>query len=88
MELTVGYLKKVLSQLDDNVVIADLEIGNDKFSPFLNLKRLLVVKDVSENKNLGGHTYLVINSLGSHFSGCDEQKNLEYQGIFFDDESF
>lgn len=87
MELTVGFLKKVLAQLDDSVVLSDL-IGNDKFSPFLNLKRLLIVKDISENKNLGGHTYLAINSLGSHFSGNGEQKYLEYQGVFFDDESF
>ena len=73
MELTVGFFKKVLSEIDDDVIIADLGIGNNKFSPLVNIKRLLLVKDVSFNKNFGGHTYLAINSLGSNFSGKGNQ---------------
>ena len=89
MDLTVGFLKKVLSELDEDIIIADLGIGNNDFSAFRNVKRLIVLKDVSPNKNLGGNTYLTINSLGSHFSGLGhKQINLEYQDLFFDDGSF
>lgn len=88
MELTVGYLKKVLEKLEDDVILATLVHGNNKFEPFNYEKRLLVLKDTSIDKQWGGHTFLAINGMGSNFSGEGEQKHLEYIGVFFDDNTF
>lgn len=87
MELTVGYLKKILSQLDDDVIIADMEYGNRNFKPHSGIKRLLLLKDESENKNWGGETYLTINGMGSHFTGEKEQKGLVIKDHFDEDKT-
>lgn len=88
MKLTVGYLKKVLAELPDDVVLADLGIGNDDFGTYSNVKRLLVLRDKTENKEWGGQTFLTINSMGSHFTGEGDQRFLEYTGKHFNDETF
>jgi hypothetical protein len=88
MELTVGYLKKVLEKLDDDAILAHLDYSNKDFKPQFCIKRLLVVKDESEHKGWGGHTFLVINGMGSHFTGEGEQKGLKFTGVYFDDETF
>lgn len=87
MDLTVGKLKKILSDLDDNIILADMEYFNDQFHPFIGIKRLLVLKDESENKTWGGHTFLTINNQGSHFTGEGEQKHLKYTGVYFDEKT-
>lgn len=88
MELTVGYLKKVLEKLDDNVVLANLGMSNKDFEPFLFEKRLLVLQDISETKQWGGRTFLTINGMGSHFTGNGLQKELRFTGVYFDAETF
>lgn len=89
MELTVGYLKKVLKDLPDNMTIASLgECSNKKFEPFLSVKRLLVLKDDSKSKQWGGRTFLVINKQGTHFTKEGEQKDLKFTGTYFDIDSF
>lgn len=88
MELTVGYLKKVLEQLDDNIVLAHLDYSNRAFKPQLGVKRLLVLKDESERKEWGGKTFLVINGMGSHFTGEGEQAPLKFTGVYFDEDTF
>lgn len=89
MELTVGYLKKVLKNLPDNVVIAHLgECSNRSFEPFTGVKRLLVVKDETESKEWGGRTFLVINVMGTHFTKEGEQKYLTPTGVHFDRDTF
>ena len=82
MELTVGVFKKILDSVDDNVVLGTLSIGNDSFHPFQSVKRLLVLNgdDGWENK-----TFLVINDMGSHFSGEGGQKGLTYAKRHFDE---
>lgn len=84
MQLTVGYLKKVLAQLDDDIVLAHLGTGNNKFDPFMFEKRLLVLKDESETKEWGGKTFLAINGQGSHFTGEGEQQGLKFTGVYFE----
>lgn len=88
MDLTVGNLKKILAGLDDNVVLATLEYGNENFHTFTSIKRLLVLKDISKRKEWGGQTYLTINCMGSHFTGKGNQVGLEYQQLYFDEDSF
>lgn len=88
MELRVGYLKKVLEKLDENIILADLPHGTKYFKPFNFVKRLLVLKDVSPNKEWGGETYLSINSMGSDYTGNGEQEGLQYTGVHFDEQTF
>lgn len=88
MELRVGYLKKVLAKLDENIILADLPHGTKYFKPFNFVKRLLVLKDVSPNKEWGGETYLSINSMGSDYTGNGEQEGLKYTGVHFDEQTF
>lgn len=83
MELTIGILKKVIANLDDSIILAELGRSNDDFNPFQSLKRLIIVKDESENKNWEGNTYLAINEMGSHFTGRGKQEGLKYQGMEF-----
>lgn len=80
MELTVGILRKVIQDLPDDVILATLEIGNDKFQAFTHLKRLILLKDITKNQE-----YLTINQMGSHFTGEGEQKDLSYTGNHWDD---
>lgn len=85
MKLTVGYLKQILQHLDDDVIIADLKYGNDDFKPFSGIKRLLLLKDESEDKGWGGETFLTINCMGSHFSGEGRQEGLVFKDHFDED---
>ena len=82
MVLTVKKLKEILSDLDDDVILADLGMGNNNFNPFNYEKRLLLLKS---NFEWGNKTYLTINGMGSHFTGEGQQKGLEYTGICFND---
>jgi hypothetical protein len=70
MELTVRQLKQLLEGIDDKVIVADLGIGNDRFRPFVSVKRLLLLQDTS------GQQYLTINGMGSHFTGNGQQSRL------------
>lgn len=88
MELTVGYLKKVLEKLDDDVILATLVHGNNKFEPFNYEKRLLVLKDTNIDKQWEGKTYLTINGMGSNFSKTGEQQHLDFTGVWFDENTF
>lgn len=85
MELTAGYLKKILQYLDDDVIIADLTYGNRNFKTHSGIKRLLLLKDESQNKNWGGQTFLAINGMGSHFTGEKEQEGLVFKDHFDED---
>lgn len=88
MELTVGYLKKVLEKLGDDVVIAHLgECSNDSFEPFTGVKRLLLLQDKGEKNGWGGRTFLAVNKMGTHFTGKGEQKSLK-EIDYFDDRTF
>lgn len=88
MELTVGYLKKVLENVDDDVVIAHLgECSNQSFEPFTGVKRLLLLKDNGKKGGWGGRTFLTINSMGTHFTGNGEQASFTTIK-YFDDETF
>jgi hypothetical protein len=71
MELTIGILKKIIKDLPDDAILADLQIGNDKFHAFTHLKRVILLKDITDNKE-----YLTINSMGSHFNQKGEQSKL------------
>jgi hypothetical protein len=73
MELTVRKLKEIINDLDDDVILATLQMGNDDFKPFSNVKRVLMLKDVS----WGGSVYLTINSMGSHFTATGKQEGLK-----------
>lgn len=84
MELTVGYLKKVLERLDDDVILAHLDYSNRAFKPQLAVKRLLLLED----KDKDGRKYLTINGMGSHFTGQGEQDFLKFTGVYFDEDSF
>lgn len=84
MELTVGYLKKVLERLDDNVILAHLDYSNRAFKPQLSVKRLLLLED----KDKDGRKYLTINGMGSHFTGEGDQNFLKFTGIYFDEDTF
>ena len=77
MELTAGYLKKVLEQVDDDVVLGYLKFNKD-IEVFLSVKRLLLCE-------LDGRKFLMINEMGSHFTG---QSGLKFIGEFWDNESF
>lgn len=44
IQLTVGNLKKILEEVDDDVVLADLGFGNTTFHPFDNVKRVMLLK--------------------------------------------
>ena len=80
MELTIGKLKQIIKDLPDDVILADLGYGNDRFHRFCNLKRLLLLLDTED-----GQRYLTINSMGSHFNGTGEQSHLVYQNIYWDE---
>lgn len=80
MELTVGILKKIIEDLPDDTIVADLGIGNDKFHPFFCLKRLLLLKNMADGK-----TFLTINQMGSHFTQKGEQAHLIYTSRYWDE---
>lgn len=90
MEITIGYLKRVISELEksvpnsDNIILADLRYGNDDFKPFQNAKRLLLLKG---GNGWGNKTYLAHNGMGSHFSNKGKQTDMKYIG-YFDNEEF
>jgi hypothetical protein len=77
MILTVGLLRDLLHGLDDSMLLADLQVGNDKFRTFSGVKRILILQDES------GQKYFTINSMGSHFTGDGEQSHLTYTGTSF-----
>lgn len=88
MELTVGYLKKVLEKLEDDVVIAHLgECSNDSFEPFTGVKRLLLLQDKGEKYGWGGRKFLTVNKMGTHFTGRGKQSSF-VQTDHFDAETF
>ena len=78
MELTVKKLKEILSQVNDDVLLADLEFGNDTFYPHNYIKRILLLEDYK------GKQYLTINRMGSHFTGNGTQSGLKVIGNFDD----
>lgn len=82
MELTIGTLKQIIKDLPDEVLLADLQIGNSEFSPFISLKRLILLEDIRD-----GQQFLTINSMGSHFTGEGEQKNLKYISKHWDEDT-
>ena len=89
MELTVGYLKKVLKDLPDNMTIAHLgECSNQSFEPFTGVKRLIVVEDRTKEKSWGGRSFLVINKMGTHWTQKGKQEPLTATGKYFDDRTF
>ena len=69
MELSVKRLKEIIEELDEDVILATLRIGNDDFGTFKNAKRLLLLERE-------GKKYLTINAMGSHFTGEGFQKGL------------
>jgi hypothetical protein len=86
MELTVRFLKKVLKDLDDDIILGDLRWFNDEFKPFNNIKRLLVLeREATSREQDKGQKYLVINNQGSHFTGTGDQEGLKYTGVHFDE---
>ena len=80
MELTVKKLKEIFSQVNDDVLLADLDFGNDNFYPQNYTKRVLLLEDNQ------GRQYLAINRMGSHFTGERTQTGLKVIG-YFDDSS-
>lgn len=80
MQLTVGNLKKILEEVDDDVVLADLGFGNTGFRPFDSVKRVLLLKG---NEQWNNRTFLTINGMGSHFTQTFEQQDMEYLGKFW-----
>lgn len=72
MVLTIKLLKDIISDIDDDVVLADLTYGNENFKTFSSVKRLLLVKSKTTEQK-----YLAINGLGSHFTGRGDQSELE-----------
>ena len=89
MEITIGYLKKVIAEIEksvpnsDDIILADLEYGNDNFNPFQNAKRLLLLKG---GKGWSNQTFLTHNGMGSHFTNKGEQSDLKYIAYFDEDE--
>jgi len=75
MELTVGKLKEIIAELPDDTILADLDYGNESFSPHLFIKRVLLLKDRS------GRQYLTINRMGAHFT---ENDSLKFAGKHWD----
>lgn len=86
MELTVKELKNILEKLDDDVVLATLNTGNNDFYVFNNIKRLIVLKDTSISKQWEGKTFLTIQQMGANFSKTGYQAPLNYMGICFDED--
>lgn len=80
MELTIGVLKKIIHGLPDETILATLGIGNDKFDPFISLKRLLLLQDMRD-----GQQFLTINQMGSHFTQSGEQRHLIYLSQHWDE---
>lgn len=88
MELTVGYLRKVIEKLEDDVVIAHLgECSNDSFEPFTGIKRLLLLQDDGKKGGWNGKTFLAVNSMGTHFTRKGQQASL-IEIDHFDDRTF
>lgn len=84
MELTVGILKQIIKDLPDDVILADLGIGNDRFHPFMGVKRLMLLQgDGSWNDQ----QFLTINSMGSHYTKQGEQSSLFYLDKNWDSET-
>ena len=75
MELTIGKLREIIKELPDEVIMADLDHGNNSFTPHLGIKRVLLLKDSS------GKQYLTINRMGAHFT---ESNDLKYGGKHWD----
>lgn len=83
MKLTVGILKKILSELDEDVILADLGIGNFNFNPYIAVKRLLLLQG---NDSWRKQKFLTINRLGSHWGNESERKEgLEFTGKYWDE---
>ena len=89
MEITIGYLKKVFSEIEksvpnsNDIIIADLETGNNNFNPFQNAKSLLLLKGGNGWRN---KIYLAHNGLGSHFTNKGEQSDLKCIAYFQENE--
>ena len=79
MILTIGKLKEIIKDLNDDIVLADLEIGNDDFEKMTGIKRLILLEEKDTGKQ-----FLTINRMGSHFTGRGNQKNLKYADLCFD----
>ncbi len=87
MELTVGFLKKVIAELDDDVVLAQLKF-NDDFDGVVSVKRLLLLEAIDDNWGKG-KKFLTINEMGSHFTEKTASKNgLKYDYKYWDEDSF
>ncbi len=72
MELTVGKLREIIKDLDDNVMLADLgRCSNYDFRPYAAVKRVYLLQFTT------GEQYLTINTLGTHFTGEKEQVGLK-----------
>lgn len=84
MELTVGDLRKIIADLPDDVILAHLGYGNSSFSPFLTIKRLLLLKG---DHTWGDRTFLTINGMGSHFTENGEHKHLSWTGKHWDEDT-
>ena len=90
MEITIGYLKKVISEIEkccpnsDDIILADLSFSNEDFKPFMNAKRLLLLKGSNGWEN---RTFLAHNGMGSHFTQKGKQSELKYIG-YFDEDNF
>lgn len=81
MDLNVGTIREIIKHLPDDVLLATLELGNDSFDAFTGLKRVMLMEDKTGAVGYGiGKRFMVINKMGSHFSGEGEQKGLEYAG--------
>lgn len=89
MEITIGYLKKVIVEIEksvpnsDDIILADLGFSNEDFKPFQNAKRLLLLKS---GKGWGNRIYLTHNGMGSHFTQKGKQSDLRYIAHFDRDE--
>lgn len=79
MNLTVGKLREIIEHLPDDVILADLGIGNRSFETFTYLKRVMLMKNKEDNRQ-----YLVINKMGAHFTGKDDQEGIEYNNQVWD----
>jgi len=75
MNLTVGRLKEIIADLPDDVILADLDYGNDSFKPHSGIKRVLLLEDNN------GQQYLTINRMGAHFS---DGPDLKFAGKHWD----
>lgn len=75
MELTVGKLKQILQDVDDDVIVGHLGYGNDKVYPWYSVKRVMLFQG---DKRWRDSSFLLINSMGSHFTGEGEQEGLTF----------